>query len=83
MGWIVAIITGILAGWIAEKIMRRNHGLLTNLVVGLIGGVIGNFVLGLVGLGRGGANGWIFSVFAAVLGAVILLAVLGAIKSRR
>jgi len=83
MGWIVAIITGILAGWIAEKIMRRNHGLLTNLVVGVIGSLIGNFLLNQLGFGATGANGWLYSLGAAVLGAVLLLFVLGLVKGRR
>ena len=33
VGLITAILIGIVAGFIAEKVMRRNHGLLTNLVV--------------------------------------------------
>jgi len=37
VGLIMAIIIGILAGWIAEKVMRRNHGILMNLVVGVVG----------------------------------------------
>lgn len=82
MGWIVAIITGIIAGWIAEKIMRRNHGLLTNLIVGVLGGLIGNFVLGLLNLAPTG-NSWIYSLGAAVLGAVLLLFVVGLVKGRR
>ena len=41
VGLIGAIIIGIFAGWIAEKVMNRRHGLLTNLVVGLIGALIG------------------------------------------
>ena len=34
IGWLVI---GIVAGWLAEKVMGRNHGLLTNLIVGVIG----------------------------------------------
>ena len=81
MGWIIAIITGILAGWIAEKIMKRDHGLLTNLVVGLIGGLIGNFLITRLGLGDPSTS-WLFSLLAAVIGAVLLLFVLGLIKRR-
>ena len=36
VGLIGALVIGILAGWIAEKVMSRNHGLLTNLIVGVI-----------------------------------------------
>jgi uncharacterized membrane protein YeaQ/YmgE (transglycosylase-associated protein family) len=74
MNWIIAIIIGIAAGWIAEKIMRRNHGLLTNLIVGLIGGLIGNFVAGMLDIG---IDGWIGTLIFATLGAVILLFIVG------
>lgn len=74
MNWIIAIIIGIAAGWIAEKIMRRNHGLLTNLIVGLIGGLIGNFVAGMLDIG---VDGWIGTLIFATLGAVILLFIVG------
>lgn len=74
MNWIIAIIIGIAAGWIAEKIMRRNHGLLTNLIVGLVGGLIGNFVAGMLDIG---VEGWIGTLIFATLGAVILLFIVG------
>ena len=74
MNWIIAIIIGIAAGWIAEKIMRRNHGLLTNLIVGLIGGLIGNFIAGMLDIG---VDGWIGTLIFATLGAVILLFIVG------
>jgi uncharacterized membrane protein YeaQ/YmgE (transglycosylase-associated protein family) len=30
VGWIAAIIIGIFAGWVAEKVLRRNDGILMN-----------------------------------------------------
>ncbi|WP_309646100.1 GlsB/YeaQ/YmgE family stress response membrane protein [Phenylobacterium sp.] len=74
IGWIVI---GILAGWVAEKIMKRNHGLLTNLAVGVVGALLGGFVAGLLGISFGG---WIGSFVIATLGAVILLFLLGLLK---
>ena len=74
MNWIIAIIIGIAAGWIAEKIMRRNHGLLTNLIVGLVGGLIGNVVAGMLDIG---VDGWLGTLIFATLGAVILLFIVG------
>jgi uncharacterized membrane protein YeaQ/YmgE (transglycosylase-associated protein family) len=79
VGIIGAIIIGILAGWIAEKVMKREHGLLTNLIVGVVGALIGGFLAGALGIGFGG---WIGSLIVATIGAVILLAILGAIKRR-
>ena len=37
VGWIMAIILGALAGWIAEKVMKANMGLVMNIVLGIVG----------------------------------------------
>jgi len=76
IGW---IIIGILAGWIAEKVLKRNHGLLTNLIVGVVGALLGGFLAGLLGLG---AYGFLGSLVVATLGAILLLVILGALKRR-
>jgi uncharacterized membrane protein YeaQ/YmgE (transglycosylase-associated protein family) len=79
VGIIGAIIIGILAGWIAEKVMRRNHGLLTNLIVGLVGALLGSFVASLMGVGP---DGWISSLVVSTLGAILLLFLVGMIRRR-
>ena len=76
IGW---IIIGAIAGFLAEKIMKRDHGLLTNIVVGIVGGVIGGWLLSLVGVGSGG---WIWTLITAVICACLLLWVVGAIRSK-
>ncbi len=80
VGLIGTIIIGILAGWIAEKIMKRDHGLITNLVVGILGALLGKFLI--VDLLNVSYGGWIASLAAAVVGAVILLFLLGLMKRR-
>jgi uncharacterized membrane protein YeaQ/YmgE (transglycosylase-associated protein family) len=77
VGIIGAIIIGILAGWIAEKVMHRNHGLITNLIVGLVGALLGSFVAGMLGIDFGG---WVGSLIISALGAVLLLFILGLVK---
>jgi uncharacterized membrane protein YeaQ/YmgE (transglycosylase-associated protein family) len=79
MEWIIAIIIGIAAGWIAEKIMNRNHGLLTNLIVGLIGGLIGNFIASMLDIGL---EGWIGTLIFATIGACLLLFIVGLFRKR-
>ena len=79
VGIIGAILIGLLAGWIAEKVMKRNHGLLTNLVVGIVGALLGGFLAGLVGINFGG---WIGSLIISTLGAILLLFLLDLIKRR-
>ena len=75
------IIIGALAGWIAEKITKSDHGLFTNIIVGIVGAVIGGWLLGLFGVDL--RDNWIGSLVTAVIGAVILLAVLKFIRGRR
>jgi uncharacterized membrane protein YeaQ/YmgE (transglycosylase-associated protein family) len=36
LGWFSFLIVGLVAGYVAEKIMKRDQGLLTNLIVGAI-----------------------------------------------
>ena len=79
VGIIGAILIGILAGWIAEKVMRRNHGLLTNLIVGVVGAFLGSFIATSLGLGGGGV---IWSLVVATAGAILLLFIVGMFRSR-
>jgi uncharacterized membrane protein YeaQ/YmgE (transglycosylase-associated protein family) len=80
VGIIGAIIIGIIAGWLAEKIMKRDHGLLTNLIVGIVGAFLGAFVVGLMDIEFGGFLG---SLLVSTAGAVLLLFLLGLIQRRR
>ncbi|HEX7943745.1 MAG TPA: GlsB/YeaQ/YmgE family stress response membrane protein [Phenylobacterium sp.] len=73
------ILIGILAGWIAEKVMRRNHGLITNLAVGVVGALIGGFIAGSIGMA---AYGLIGSLIVATLGAILLLFLISLISRR-
>ena len=71
MYYLWQIVIGILAGWLAGKIMRgRGFGLLLDLVIGIVGSLIGGFVFGLLGLH---AYGLIGSIVVATAGAVMLL----------
>lgn len=79
VGLIGAIIIGILAGWIAERVMKRNHGLLTNLIVGVVGALLGGFLAGVLGISFGGFLG---SLVISTVGAILLLAILGALRRR-
>jgi len=79
VGLLGAIVIGILAGWIAERVMKRNHGLLTNLIVGLVGALLGGFVANALNIGFGGFIG---SLVVSTVGAVLLLALLGLVRRR-
>ena len=78
IGWLVI---GIVAGWLAEKVMGRNHGLVTNLIVGVIGALLGGFIAGnLLDIPVGGFN--LVTLLVAFGGAVLLLFLLGLVKRR-
>lgn len=78
IGWIVI---GVVAGWLAEQIMGRNHGLLTNLIVGVVGALLGGFIASnLLGVPVGGFN--LITLLVAVGGAVLLLFLVGLVKRR-
>ncbi|NIZ10094.1 GlsB/YeaQ/YmgE family stress response membrane protein [Pseudooceanicola sp. HF7] len=72
LGWLAAIIVGALAGWIAEKIMKSDHSLILNIVLGIIGALVMNFLL--VTLLGATLGGWIGQLIVGVLGACTLIA---------
>jgi uncharacterized membrane protein YeaQ/YmgE (transglycosylase-associated protein family) len=78
IGWIVI---GIVAGWLAEKVMGRSHGLITNLIVGILGALIGGFIAESV-LGQPVAGFNLVTLLVAFGGAVLLLFLLGLVKRR-
>lgn len=85
MGIISWIIFGAIAGWIASMIMGRNQaqGWIGNIIVGIVGAIIGGWIYSLIA-GHGFEVHWsIGSFIIAVVGAIILLAILNAIQGRR
>ena len=72
------VVIGIVAGWLAGKIMRgRGFGLLGDLVVGVVGSVLGGFIFGLLGVYAYGFTG---RIVMATIGAVFLLYLVRALK---
>ncbi len=70
-GWILSIILGAIAGWIAERIMKGDHSLIMNIVLGILGALLGNWLArALLGTTAGGAIG---QLVVAVIGACILI----------
>ena len=80
IGW---IILGLLAGWIAGKIMRGSgYGFLGDILLGILGAIVGGWITGaLLGIDVTGLN--IPSLIVAVVGACLLVAISRAIKGRR
>jgi uncharacterized membrane protein YeaQ/YmgE (transglycosylase-associated protein family) len=83
MGIIAWIVLGLIAGFIASKIVNRSgEGPLLDIVLGVVGALVGGFLFNLVGAaGVTGFNIW--SILVAVAGAVVLLLAYHAIADRR
>ena len=77
MGFIIAIIVGAFAGWLAGRIMHTNFSFIGNIAVGMIGGFVGNLVLGLIGIEGSGLIG---STIVSVVGACIFISIVRAIQ---
>lgn len=80
MGWIAFLFVGLIAGYIAEKVTRSDHGLLANLIVGIIGAYVGAFLAALIGIA---ATGFLGVLVVASIGAIIFLTVWQWIRGRR
>lgn len=79
MSFIVFLIIGAIAGWLAGTLMRGDgFGLLGNIGVGVVGAIIGGFLLGLIG---SETLGFIGSIISATAGAVLLLWVVDKVKN--
>lgn len=86
MGWIIALIVGGIAGWLASLVMNRDAsmGIFLNIIVGCVGSVIGNAVLGpLLGVGGSVQEFSIVGLVVAFIGAVILLAIVNLLQRGR
>src|ERR1700675_909429 len=72
IGWLVL---GLLAGWLAGKISRgRGFGCITDIVLGLIGGVLGGWLFTRLGI-VSHADSFLYSLAAATVGAIIIVAI--------
>ena len=86
MGWIIALIVGGVAGWLASLVMNRDAsmGIFWNIVVGCVGSVIGNMIAGpLLGITGSVQEFSLTGLVVAVLGAVILLGIVNLIQRGR
>ena len=75
------LLIGVAAGWLASQIMKGGgSGIVTDLIMGVIGSILGGFLFGLLGLS---ADGTIGSLVTATVGAIVLIAGLRLINRRR
>jgi len=83
MSFIAWIVLGLIAGFIASKIVnRQGEGLVLDIVLGVVGALVGGWIFRLFGLsGVTGLN--LYSMLVAVLGAVVFLVIYHMLFRRR
>jgi uncharacterized membrane protein YeaQ/YmgE (transglycosylase-associated protein family) len=69
------IILGLIAGFIASKIVNKTgEGFILDLILGIVGAIVGGFIFSL--LGASGVTGLnLYSMVVAIIGAIIVLVV--------
>lgn len=85
VGFWGTVLIGIIAGWVAEKFTGSDHGLIKNLIIGLVGSWIGFFVANAAGLQLGEVfHGWFWgNLIVSAAGAIILLTVLKMLRGSK
>lgn len=80
IGW---LILGLIAGFIASKIVNKaGEGVILDIILGIVGAVVGGFLFSVIGaVGVTGFN--LYSMFVAVVGAIVVLLIYHAAVERR
>ncbi len=80
VGFFSWLVIGFLAGYIAERTMNRDHGFLTNILVGIAGSFVGGTLASLLNINYFGFFG---NLIVAVAGAIIILWIFGRAQAPR
>ena len=83
MSFIAWIVLGLIAGFIASKLVNKSgEGMLLDIILGIVGAVVGGWLFNVFGMaGVTGLN--VYSLAVAVIGAAVFLIVYHAMTSRR
>jgi uncharacterized membrane protein YeaQ/YmgE (transglycosylase-associated protein family) len=83
MSFIAWIVLGLIAGFIASKLVNKTgEGMLMDIVLGIVGAVVGGWLFNAFGMsGVSGLN--LYSLLVAVIGAALFLIVYHALTRRR
>jgi uncharacterized membrane protein YeaQ/YmgE (transglycosylase-associated protein family) len=79
VGFFELLLIGIIAGWIAEKVTESDHGIFTNMLIGICGSFVGSKLADVLQVS---VFGFWRTLISAAIGAIILLFVWRAIHSR-
>jgi uncharacterized membrane protein YeaQ/YmgE (transglycosylase-associated protein family) len=80
-GLLMWLVVGVVAGWLAGKVMTGGgYGLIGDLAMGVIGAIVGGFLAGVIGLT--GSTGVVGSIVVAFVGACVFIAIVRALPGR-
>ncbi len=78
MSLIWFLLIGLIAGWLAGKIMKGGgYGVVGDIIIGIVGAVLGGWVFGMLGIA---AYGLVGSLVTATIGAILLIFLIRLIK---
>lgn len=85
MSFLIWIIVGAIAGWVASKITNSQEGLVGDIIVGMVGSILGGIIIELfsgngLDITRAFTSFNLASILVSILGATVLLLVLKAFK---
>lgn len=80
VGFFAMLLIGALAGWIAERVTRSDHGILTNIIVGIAGAFVGGK---LAEVAQVSVFGFFRTLFSATTGAILILWFWRVLRARR
>ncbi len=77
------IVLGGLAGWIASALLKERRGCLMNVIIGILGALLGGVIFSVI-------TGWpsaptginLWSIFVAVMGSLVLMGLVRAVRGR-
>lgn len=76
---LVIIVVGLVAGWLAGKLVRgTGYGLIGDIIIGILGALIASRLFPKLGFALG--SGWIREILNSTIGAVLLLIVLRLVR---
>jgi uncharacterized membrane protein YeaQ/YmgE (transglycosylase-associated protein family) len=79
-GIVVILVVGLVAGWLAAKIMRgAGLGLIGDILIGIVGALIGSVLFRYLNIGPIGGF-WVNAIVTSTIGAVVLLFVIGLVR---
>lgn len=70
---VIALLLGLVAGWLASWVIPGHQGLVQYLVSGVIGSFVGSFALNKAGINLGIQNEYIRDIATATIGAIIVM----------